>query len=73
VLLAGKGKEDEGTVWRLSGEDEDGRGPQLCSGRANTEGPGDGGFSVGWERVLLRGSAGFLFFFVRGGCVRLLG
>jgi hypothetical protein len=26
VLLAGKGKEDGGTVWRLSGADEDGRG-----------------------------------------------
>jgi hypothetical protein len=25
VLLAGKGKEDGGTVWRLNGEDEDGR------------------------------------------------
>jgi hypothetical protein len=43
VWLAGKGKEDEGTVWRLSGADEDGRGVLgSVLGEQPPRTPGDG-------------------------------
>jgi hypothetical protein len=39
VLLAGKGKEDGGTVWRLSGADEDGGGSLALFWESNHQGP----------------------------------
>ena len=58
MLLAGKGKEKGGTVWRLSGADEDGRGSLALFWESNHQGPR----VTVWRKIPSRGRRRPCFF-----------
>jgi hypothetical protein len=74
VLLAGKGKEDGGTVWRLSGEDENGWGSLALFWESNHQGPwGTAAFLLAGRGDLLGGQLVCVFFLKRGRAAACLG
>ena len=74
VLLAGKGKEDGGTVWRLSGEDENGWGSLALFWESNHQGPwGTAAFLLAGRGDLSGGQLVCVFFLKRGRAAACLG